>query len=96
MEKVSLHQQKIFISENVTMLNENLKKLVLSIIIMGVGGTKVQLDNGVVKDIILDSKSANVVIINLDIVGEYSEDLINQVYNVIKTRRKELSEPLTK
>ena len=86
----NLNRQKTFIIENSNILNREIKIAILSIIMMEIGPSVIMdsVTTGVSKS--KDSKGIN---INLDAIGELNPDILNHIYNIVKTRIDTLNQP---
>ena len=78
----NLNRQKTFIIENSNILNREIKIAILSIIMMEIGPS-----------VIMDSVRSKGLNINLDAIGEINPDILNHIYNIVKTRIDTLNQP---
>ena len=81
------NRQKTFIIENSNILNKEIKIAILSIIMMEIGPSVIM------DSIQKESKGLN---INLDAIGEINPDILNHIYNIVKTRIDTLNQPAKK
>ena len=81
----NLNRQKTFIIENSNILNREIKIAILSIIMMEIGSS-------VIMDSV-KSKESKGLNINLDAIAEINPDILNHIYNIVKTRIDTLNQP---
>ena len=77
-------QQKRFIAENAIVLNRSAQLAILSIVMMEIGpAVATELSTGGTKELDLD----------LDEIARVNPDVLAHIYNIVSTRRTELSQP---
>ena len=82
----NLNKQKQFIIENSNILNREIKIAILSIIMME-NGPSVIMENTKSGE---NTKGIN---INLDSIGEINPEILNHIFNIVKTRIDTLNQP---
>lgn len=78
----SLQRQKTFIIENSGNLSREIKMAILNIIMIEVG-----------TDVAKDATSTKAIIIDLDAVGAANEEVITNIYNLVRGHRERLNQP---
>ena len=82
----NLNKQKIFIIENSNILNKEIKIAILSIIMMEIGPS-------VIMENTKSSETTKGININLDSIGDINPEILNHIYNIVKTRIDTLNQP---
>ncbi len=80
---VSSKQQMTYIVENASILNNETKKSILSLVMMEVG-----------KSVLLDSGAAKEVNIDLDKLNDINAEVVAHIYNIVLARREALGRPV--
>jgi hypothetical protein len=78
----SLFKQKNFITENASLLNNESKKAILSIVLLEIG-----------EEAIMKSMNKNNIDINLDIIEDKNKLTITHIYNIVSARIENLKNP---
>lgn len=89
MSRVSLDAKKTFIVENAGLLNAEVQRSILRLVIMEVG-TVIQ-EAGT--NVVFEAGGARGVDVNLDAVAAANPDVLTHIYNIVRTRREVLCTP---
>jgi hypothetical protein len=82
MSRVSLDAKKTFIVENASLLNAEVQRSILRLVIMEVG-----------TDDVFEAGGARGVDVDLDAVAAANPDVLTHIYNIVRTRREVLCTP---
>jgi hypothetical protein len=82
MSRVSLDAKKTFIVENAGLLNAEVQRAILRLVIQEVGS-----------DVVFEAGGARAVDVDLDAVAAANPDVLTHIFNIVRTRREVLCTP---